>query len=199
MKMQRKHILSVLFPLATLAIVSCSSITPETSSAAKIKQGVPGGEVVLTSKVRATVTGIDTAKRKVALVTPDGKKLTVKAGPEVVNFDQIRIGDQLKATLTEEIVVRMAKPGEQNKDGSATLVGLAPVGAKPGVLAAETVQTTATVTAIDLKKHKATLRFADGSSKTVAVRQDVDLTQREIGEKVVIRKTEVFAILLEKP
>ena len=49
----------------------------------------------------ATVTGIDAASRKVTLVTPEGKKTTVKCGPEVINFDQIRVGDQLKVTVTE--------------------------------------------------------------------------------------------------
>jgi hypothetical protein len=189
----------LILPVAVMATVSCTTITAETDTTAKIKQGVPGGEIVQTSKITATVTGIDSARRKVMLVTPDGKKLTVKAGPEVVNFNQIRIGDQLKVTLTEEIVVRMAKSGEKTEDGAAALVGLAPLGAKPGVLTAETYQVTGTVTAIDLKKHKATLQFPDGSSKTVAVRQDVDLTKRKIGEKVVIRTTEVFAILIEKP
>ncbi|MCX6875305.1 MAG: hypothetical protein NTW21_16085 [Verrucomicrobia bacterium] len=61
------------------------------------------------------------------------------------------------------------------------------------------IQLVGTVTAIDLKKHQATLRFSDGSSKSFAVRKDVDLTKRKVGERVVIRSTEVFAILLEKP
>jgi len=199
MKIPHRLIVPVLLPFATLAAISCTSITPETRTAASVKQGVPGGEVVQTHKITATVTGIDNAKRKVTLVTRDGKKFTVTAGPGVANFKQIRIGDQLTATLTEQIVIRMAKPGEKTVDGSAAMVGLAPVGAKPGAMAAETAQVTATVSAIDLKHHKATLRFADGSTKTVAVRQDVDLTKRKIGEKVVIRSTEMFAILLEKP
>lgn len=195
MKIPQLLVLSV----AVMAAVSCTTIKPETNTSSKIKQGVPGGEVVQTSKITATVTGVDAGRRRVMLVTPDGKKFTVKAGPEVVNFGQIRIGDQLKVTLTEEVVVRMAKPGEKNEDGSAALAGLAPLGAKPGVVTAETYQVTATVTAIDLKKHKATLQFPDGSSKTVTVRQDVDLTKRKVGEKVVIRATEVLAILMEKP
>ena len=189
----------LILPIAITALVGCTTIKTESSTSAKINHGVPGGEVVQTTKIRATVTGIDTANRKITLVTPDGQKLKVIAGPEVVNFNQIRIGDQLKVTLTEQLVVRMAKPGEKNQDGGAALVGLAPVGAKPGVVTADTYQTTATVTAIDTKNHKATLKFADGTSKKVTVRQDVDLTKRKVGEKVVIRATEVFAILIEKP
>ncbi|MEN9974980.1 MAG: hypothetical protein RLZZ282_986 [Verrucomicrobiota bacterium] len=189
----------LILPVALTALVSCTTIKTESTSSAKIKQGVPGGEVVQTTKIRATVTGIDAAKRKITLVTPDGQKLKVIAGPEVVNFAQIRIGDQLKVTLTEQLVIRMAKPGEKNQDGEAAFIGLAPVGAKPGAVSAGVYQATATVTAIDTKHHKATLKFTDGTSKNVTVRQDVDLTTRKVGEKVVIRTTEVLAVLIEKP
>lgn len=187
----------LILPLA--AFLSGATLQAETDTTAKIEPGVPGGEIVQTTKVTATVTAIDAAKRKITLVTPKDEKLVVKAGPEVVNFDQVSVGDQLKVTLTEQLVVRMAKPGEKIEDGGAGLVGIAPVGAKPGVLSAETYQVAATVTAIDLKNRKATIKFEDGTTKTVAVRKDVDLTERKVGEKVVIQATEAFAILIEKP
>ena len=195
-----KWSVTTLTPAAVLALTSCSS-TPKTepTTTAVYQQGVPGGIVVETYKNSATVTGIDAANRKVTLVTPDGRKETFKAGPEVVNFDQIRVGDQVKATLAQQLVVYMAKDNPPASDGEAALVALAPKGAKPGGLLANTVQVIAKVTAIDLKRHKATLRFPDGTTKTFAVRKDVDLTQRQVGEEVVIRATEALAISVEKP
>jgi hypothetical protein len=189
-----------LLPAALLTFTSCSS-TPkiEPTTTAVYQQGVPGGIIVETYKNTATVTAIDAANRKVTLVTPDGRKETFKAGPEVVNFDQIRIGDQVKATLTEQLAVYMAKDNPPASEGEAALVALAPKGAKPGSLMANTVQVIAKVTAIDLKHHKATLKLPDGTTKTVAVRKDVDLTQRQVGEEVVIRCTEAIAIAVEKP
>jgi len=192
-----------LLPAALLTFTSCSSTssTPavETTSATSYQQGVPGGVVVETHKLIATVTGIDAANRHVTLRTADGNKTTVKCGPDVVNFDQIRVGDQLKVTVTEELVAYLADAGAPPNDGAATAVLLAPRGAKPGGVIANTVQVTATVAAIDLKHHKATLQFPDGSTRTVAVRPDVDLTRRKVGEAVVIRTTETLAILVEKP
>jgi len=189
-----------LLSASMLAFTSCSS-TPkiEPTTTAVYQQGVPGGIIVETYKNTATVTAIDAANRKVTLVTPDGRKETFKAGPGVVNFDQIRIGDQVKATMAEQLVVYMAKDSPPASEGEAALVALAPKGAKPGGLMANTVQVIAKVTAIDLKHHKATLQFPDGTTKTVAVRQDVDLTQRQVGEEVVIRCTEAVAITVEKP
>ena len=189
-----------LMPAALISLTSCSS-TPEEQGETMVaaQKGVPGGTIVNTYQVTATVTGIDAPNRKVTFVTPEGKKNTVKAGPEVVNFDQIRVGDQLKATVTEELVVWMAKEGESRNTRAASVVALAPVGAKPGAFLADTVQVTAKVAAIDIKQHKATLQFADGSTKTVPVRKDVDLTKRQVGEEVMIRCTEAFAISIQKP
>ena len=149
--------------------------------------------MVDTFKMTATVTGIDAPSRKVTLVTRDGKETTVKCGPEVINFDQIRVGDQLKITATEELAVAMSTAGAPPSDGGAAIVALAPKGARPGGMMANTVQVTAKVTAIDVKHHKATLQFPDGTTHTVAVRPDVDLTQRQVGEEVVIRSTEALA------
>ena len=142
---------------------------------------------------------MDAASRKVTIVTPDGTKTTFKAGPEVVNFAQIQVGDQVKATWAEQLVVFVRKNGDPANDGTAAAVALAPVGAKPGAVMANTEEVTAKVEAIDLAHHKATLRFPDGKTKTFKVRPDVDLTKAKLGDEVTFRTTEALAILVEKP
>jgi hypothetical protein len=189
-----------LMPAAMLIFTSCSTEpVGESTSITAIQQGQPGGVMVETYKETATVTGVDKATRKVTLVTKDGKKETFKAGPEVANFDQIEVGDQVKATVTEQLVVFVRKPGEPASDGAAATVALAPLGAKPGALMANTMEVTAKVKSIDVKNHKATLLFPDGTTKTFHVRKDVDLTKQTVGQDVVIRTTEALAISVEKP
>lgn len=163
------------------------------------QKGVPGGVAVETYKSSATVTAIDPDTRSVTVVSPNGAKATFKCGPEVVNFNQIHVGDQIKATLTKKLVVFLRKSGEPAVDSGASMVALAPIGAKPGVVMADTVEVTTKVESVDLKHHEATLLFPDGSAKTVQVRPDVDLTQAKLGEKVVIRTTQSVALLVEKP
>ncbi len=186
-----------------LTLTACSTTSPpppaEGTSSAAFQKGVPGGVVVNTVDVSARVTAIDTSNRKVTLLGPDGDKFTVKVGPEAVNFDQIRVGDLVNATVTEELVVYLDEEGASAPDGSAAMVALAPKGAQPGGLVAETVQVTAKVIAIDQTNRTATLQFEDGSSKTLPVRDDIDLSQRKVGEKVVFQVTEMIAISVEKP
>jgi hypothetical protein len=93
----------------------------------------------------------------------------------------------------------VAGEGETPADGAAQMVALAPKGAKPGGIVAATTKVTAKVTAIDAEHHMATLQFEDGTTHTVAVRPDVDLSKRKVGDKVVIRKTEALAIRVAKP
>ena len=174
-------------------------LTGQAAGAAVVTEGVPGGAVVKTYELEATVAAIDKEKRKVTLVDAAGIKTTVKAGPEVVNFDQIRVGDELRVTAAQELVVSVAGEGETPSDGGAQVVALAPQGAKPGAIMAETMQVTAKVTALDAEHHEATLQFEDGTTHTVAVRPDVDLSKRKVGEKVVIRTTESLAIRVVKP
>ena len=183
-----------------LVFTSCST-EPKGESAdfSAIQQGVPGGVIVQTYKVTATVTAVDAASRKVTLVTRDGAKTTFTAGPDVVNFGQIQVGDLVKATVAEQLVMFVRKNGEPANDGEAAAVGLAPVGAKPGVVMANTVEVTGKVEAIDLPHRKATLRFPDGTSQTFKVRKDVDMTKGKIGDEVVFRTTEAMAVSVEKP
>ena len=200
---------SMLFPVmvlmiaASLTLFACTTAAPpppasEEGAVAYVK-GVPGGVMVNTVDISARVTAIDTATRKLTLLGPDGEKVTVKAGPEAVNFDRIRVGDLVKATVTEELVVYLDEAGASPPDGSAAMVALAPKGAQPGGLIAGTTQITAVVTAIDPSRRTATLQFDDGSSKTFAVRDDIDLGRRQVGEKVVFMITEMIALSVEEP
>lgn len=163
-----------------------------------VQPGQPGGVVVQTYQQTADVTHVNKEKREITLSTPEGK-MTVKCGPDVVNFDQINVGDQVKATLINQLTIFVRKAGEPAAGGEKNTVALAPVGAKPGGIVVNTVETTAKVTAVDLEQHKATLQFPDGQSKTFQVRKDVDLSDADVGKEVVIRSTEAIALRVEKP
>jgi len=189
----------------SLALASCASTPPapppppEQALVTAYEEGVPGGVAVNTTEVSARVTAIDKSARMVTLLAPDGNTFTVKVGPEAVNFDQVRVGDLVTATLTEQLVVYLNDADQAAADGSAGIVARAPKGAQPAGLVAETTQVTGTIAGIDPEKHTATLRFEDGSTRTFPVRPDVDLSQRRIGEQVVFQLTEMIAINVEKP
>jgi Cu/Ag efflux protein CusF len=195
-----KNLVSIVFSMALSAWITSCSTAPEGASTltAAFQPGVPGGTQVRTFKTTATVTAIDPATRKLTLAGRDGSESTFKAGPDVVNFDQIHVGDQVKATVAEQLVVFMRQNGAPAGEGESAAIALAPAGAKPGVFLADTAETTAKVHAINLKRHQATLLFPNGKTRTFTVRADVDLNQVKLGDDIVIRATQALAIQVEK-
>jgi hypothetical protein len=192
-----------LFPLALCVFTSCST-TPKTAEVhqtqvAVTQPGVPGGMTIDTYQSSATVTAIDAATRSVTVVSPNGATATFECGTNVINFDQIHVGDRLRATLTKQFVVFLRPADEPATDGRAGAIVLPAKGEKPGFAMTDTMEVTATVKAVDLERHEATLLFPDGNTKTVQVRPDVDLTKAKLGQQVVIRSTRTIALLVEKP
>jgi hypothetical protein len=192
-----KLAVAFLLTAVMLALVACAT-TPRGIEETSVIETSDGVIIVDTFTATVTVTAIDAAKRKLTLVSPDGRKTTYKAGPEVVNFGQIQVGDQVKVVVTEEAAIFIGR-GAPPSAADATAVALAPVGAKPGGVLVDTMQVTAKVTAVDAKSRKVTLELPDGTSKKVKVGKKVDLASIMPGDNVTVRLSEGLAITVERP
>jgi len=174
-------------------------LTPQAAATVAIRPTVPGGAVVKVVELRATVTAIDSANRQLTLLGQEGIRQTVTVGPEVANFPQIQVGDEVKVRGTEALVVQMADSGASAGDGAAAALATAPEGAKPAAAAGGTIQIVGTILAIDEPTRLVTLQFEDGSTHKFPVRADVDLSKRKAGERVVFRYSAMMAASVEKP
>ena len=184
--------------VALLALASCSTTIPGEQSTT-VKKSATGTTVVDTYKATATVASIDTAKRKLTLTLSNGKRKTVTCGPDVVNFHSIEVGDRVNVTVTEELAVYLDKGKPVAGASGAAAVALAPLGAKPGVVTADTVQATVEISAIDTAARKVTFKSKNGESETVKVGDHINLAKVKVGDSVTIRRTEALAILVETP
>lgn len=170
------------------------------TKAAKKQASKPGGIVVDAITTTATVNAIDAEKRLVTLKLPDGRTQAYKLGPEVKNFDQIKVGDQVKATFIESVALFVRKSGEKPSASEVQTVEVAPKGAKPGVVVTDTVEITAKVEGIDYTKRTVTLKGPQGNVRTIAVDKSVKrLRDVKKGDEVVARITEAVALYVEKP
>ena len=70
----------------------------------------PGGVAIKSEQISATIESIDKAKREVTLKGPEGKTKTVKVGDVVKNFDRLKEGDQVVATVTKALAIDVSKP-----------------------------------------------------------------------------------------
>src|SRR6476469_11132401 len=105
--------LAIAVPIFTLLVLaSCAPNTEKTSrlpADSTVIQTKGGAALVETYTTTATVTAVDSQKRKVTLAGSDGRKSTYKADKQVVNFDQIKVGDQVNATFVEEMAVFLSR------------------------------------------------------------------------------------------
>jgi hypothetical protein len=155
-------------------------------------QGIDTVEVV---KATATVEKIDLEKRKVTLLLDDGKKKTFKVDSRVQNLSQVKVGDHLKMSFTEEIVILVGKSNESPGAASAEQVSVAPNGAKPGIVMVDTSALSAKILAVDAQSHRVTLLDPDGKKKTIKISKKVtNLDDLKVGETVDMMMTDSTVI-----
>ena len=172
---------------------------PSASPKAKAKPDAAGaievGAITATSKV----TAVDSAKRTVTLVNEAGETNTYKLGKNVRNFDQIKVGDEVKATLLESLAVTVSKSSAPPNAGERGVVAVAPKGAMPGVIMAKTRQITAKIVSVDPQARTVTVEGPAGGTPTIKVGPKVNLDELQKGDDVTLRVTDALAIRVEKP
>ena len=159
-------------------------------------EGVDEVQVV---KVSATVENIDLANRKVTLLLDNEKKKTFKVDKSVQNLDQVKAGDKLKISYTEELIIVVGKSKEAPAAAEGGAVSVAPKGAKPGIVMVDTAAVSAKIVALNTDKHSVTLLDADGKKKTVKLGKKVtNLDQLKAGETVDLVMTESLVVEVVK-
>jgi hypothetical protein len=163
-------------------------------------EGVRGRVVLDAMTATATVQSVNPADRTVVLQHPDGSLTTYECGSEVRNFDQIKVGDQVTATVAESLALGLMKGGGiPIGAGTSSAIVRAPLGAKPGGKIVDTVGFTAKVMSVDAQNRKVTLQTVDGQTQTVKVGPDINLANVNPGDDVGVRVTRAFAIAVTPP
>jgi Cu/Ag efflux protein CusF len=148
----------------------------------------------------ATVKAIDLKTRQVTLQRADGSTFKFRAGEEVRNLPQVKVGDEVTVTYYEALAYEVKKPGEATP-GAAVGEGVerAKLGEKPAAAGVRVVTVTATIDAIDKAAGTVTLRTADGETTTIKAREPEKLERVAVGDLVEITYTEGVAISVQAP
>jgi len=149
-------------------------------------------------QVRAIVETVNQAERSAVLNMGEGRFRTVRAGPEVRNFAQVRPGDVVEIDLYEEVALVLARNAPEGSIVGRS-VSVAPLGAKPGAKAVKVTTVTTRIEAIDATTRRVTLRRQNGTLLLVKAPDDVDLSKVSVGDDVVAVVTEAVAIEVRKP
>ena len=100
-----------LFLLAAFAAGPAAAQKPAAQET-MVKGSAPGKVAVADVKrISASVEAIDAANRVLTLKGPRGNVFDLAAGPEVKNFDQIRVGDYLVVRYVQALTMELKKGG----------------------------------------------------------------------------------------
>ena len=156
--------------------------------------------VAETNVVKATVEDIDQAKRELTLKDSKGDKHKMKVSEEVKNLDQVKKGDEVAIGYYQSVAIGVHKPGDAPPPAKAQAIIVAEKGQKPGGLAVQTMQKSATVEDIDYGTREVKLKGADGNIVKVKAGDKVKrLEDVKKGDRIVATYTEALAVSVAKP
>ena len=165
----------------------------------------PPAPVKVEGAVKATVqvVAVDQSKREVTVKDPkSGETVTLEVSPDVRNFAQVKVGDNLNVVYYVAIGAEFKKPGTgvqgiQQNAASTT----APAGAKPAGMVGQQVKATVKINSVDAANNMVSFTGPKGVKRTVAVKDPKArefVKQLKPGDDVELTYTEALAISVEE-
>jgi hypothetical protein len=184
--------ISILFAALVSALALAQPVSAQTSAATSSAPGKVG--VSQTVDVSATITAIEKSSRTITLKGPKGDEFKIEAGPDVKNFDQLKVGDIVDMRYRETLALELKKGGGMKVEKTEKAGA---VGAKPGAQPAGVVGRQVTVVGDVIK--------VDAATQTVTVKgpqRTVDLKVRDpeqfkliaVGDQIQATYTEALAV-----
>jgi hypothetical protein len=185
---------NVIISIVLAAVVGVVPTAMAQTTQGMVAKGPGVAGAARTMDITATITAIDAKTRAVTLKGPQGNEKTIVAGPEVKNFAQLKVGDQVNLQYVESLVLELKKGsdavvGRTEKAGGAR----APEGSSPGGVIGRQVKVVGEVTAVDAATQTLTVR---GPKRTVDMKiADPEQFKRvAVGDKIEATFTEAVAI-----
>ena len=184
--------------IAALIVAATASFTASAQSSGTVVDRQPGRVGIAQAvDVTATISALDAAKREITLKGPEGKEVTMVAGPEVKNYSQLKVGDKVDIQYVEALVLELKKGGglpvaRTQKDDMVT----AKPGATPGAKGARQLTVVGDVIALDPVTQTVTLK---GPQRTadLKVRDPEQFKLISKGDQIEATYTEALAIAVK--
>ena len=192
-------------PLSIAAVLVAAALVP---AMAQEKKNVDVSGAVATAPGQAkavalvsatgTIDSIDAATRTVAIKLPSGEVRKLELGEEVRNFDQLKVGDKVKAKYVESLTIELKKDGKQlvGRSEAASLDRAQP-GQKPGGVAKHEMTVVADVVNVDAKKKIVQVKNERGEIVDLNVRDPEQLKLVKKGDQVQATYTVALAVAVE--
>ena len=177
---------------AAVLVMGTAAATPPVMADGGVDKGIVISNYIV---VISAVEAIDQERRTIAIKSPDGKAVTLRASKKVKNFQEIKKGDVVTAEYLEAVAVIVRKPDGKSLPGYLKDVTIAPPGKESAALPVDMVESLGMVEAIDYGLRTVTVKGPDEAIQTYKVDTRVkkfkDISK---GDKVYIKVTEPLAV-----
>ena len=187
-----KFAVTTLIPTALLGLAGCGT-APVNPLAAHNSPALAGGlPVIERFDQKAQVTSLVPEQRTVALRSKKGNTITCKAAPQVANYSQLRVGDLVKATVTDAVAIYPVKHGPPPSAGAGVEVP-----GQPASVVLQTADSKAKVFQVDPSYRMLKLDYGNGFMKEFKIPMRYKLKGVRKGDEVVVRATEPLALRVQ--
>ena len=121
----------------------------------------------------------------------------IAAGPEVKNFDQIKVGDKVKVAYKAAMAAKISKSKEDPKTTVDAAAYTAPTGSMPAAAVGQTIKTTVQIESVDTSFETVSFKRPDGLVRTIAPASPEGkkfIRTLKKGDMVDVEYTEALAI-----
>lgn len=183
--------LTVLVTLVALCLLVATTAFAQTSAGDKPL----AKEKWIRVRIQASVENIDAEKREVTLKGPQGNLVTLTATEAVERFDEIKVGDTIRAEYWTFLRAEFREPTAEEK--ATPLVVLAEAGRAPKeVDPAGVVGAVVKVVAINTQGKKVAIQGPRGNFMILPVADEAVLKNLKTGEVVIMTYAEAVALSL---
>jgi len=135
----------------------------------------------------------------VTLKDEKGMEDTFTVGPEVTRFNELKVGDVVRMTYYESLVLHVRKPGDPAPTKDVTDAALTRAKTKlPAATLAVQDKGSVTVKAIDPAVPSVTVTTSDGRTVTRMVEDKKNLTGLKVGDIIDITYTRALITTIER-
>jgi hypothetical protein len=191
------------FLIRFILLISCATTLPvfaDHHEKGEMKE-TPTAARAMILEIDAQVTAIDVETRQVSLTGPLGETVTLTAGPDVVRFNELAIGDTVTATYLTSIAAELREPTEEEK--MAPFVEITDKVRSesyelPGGAVARIIRAVCTIEGMNRITRTVTILDSRNRIHIIGDVQPESFTLISLGQKVIITYTEAVALTLEK-
>src|SRR5262245_45669481 len=184
--------------LLALSSTTFAAHAQQAPSGAAVIDSQPGRvEAAQIIKASVLVTAINKDTRALTLKRANGNTLEVVAGPEVRNFDQIKVGDSVVVQYARALTIELQKTSGPRKTTESESAARAKLGEQPAGAVGKRVTVVADVIDVNPTKKTITLKGRNNRVVELDVQNPEQFKVVKKGDQVQIDYVEAVAVSVE--